>query len=92
MTKLEKVLCFVPLCSTWDRPNGKVFAAQGRSNLKLVVQSGSISWRLRQRGVDKAMTKLDTDLCFVPLCSTWGRRNGKFFAARDRNNSKLTVQ
>ena len=66
--------------------------AQSRTNFKLVVQSGSISWRLFRRGVDEAMTKLDTILCFVPLCSTLDRLNSKFFTARDRNSSKLTVQ
>ena len=38
------------------------------------------------------MTKLDTVLCLVPLCSTWDGLNGKLFAARDRYNFKLIVQ
>ena len=43
MTKLGTVLFFVPLGSTWDRLNGKLFAAQGRNNFKLIAQQGSIS-------------------------------------------------
>ena len=38
MTRLGTVLFFVPLCSTWDRLNGKLFAAQDRSSFKLIVQ------------------------------------------------------
>ena len=79
MTKLDTVLCFVPLCSTWGQPNGKVFAARDLNNIKPIVQSGSIRWRLRRQGVDEATTKLNTLIFFVPLCSTWARLNGKLF-------------
>ena len=71
---------------------GKLLSAQHRRNIKLTVKKGSISGRLRRQGVDGVMVKLDTLLCFVPLCSTWDRPNGKVFAARDRNNFKLIVQ
>ena len=47
MTALDTVLCFVPLCSTWDRLNGKLPAARDRNNCKLTVQWGSMTWRLR---------------------------------------------
>ena len=86
------MLCFVPLCSTWNRRNEKLFSAQDRQNIKLIVQLGSISWRFRRQGVDEAMSKLDKVLCFVPLCSIWDRLNGKLNAARDRNNFRLIVQ
>ena len=52
----------------------------------------SSSWRLRWHFVDEVMTRLATVHVFVPLCSTWDRLHGKFFAARDRNNCKLTVK
>ena len=92
MTKLDKVLCFAPLCSTWGRLNGKFFAAWDRNNSNLIVQKGSISRRLRRHGVDEVMARLDKVLCFVPLFSTWDRLNGKFNSAQDRNNFKLSVQ
>ena len=92
MAKLDTVLFFVPLCSTWDRLNGKLPAARDRNKLKLTVKKCSISWRLRRHGFDEVMTKLGTVLFFVPLCSTWDGLNGKLFAARDWNNSKLIVQ
>ena len=92
MTELGTVLFFVPLCSQWDRLNGKLLSAQDRKNFKLIAQKGSISGQLRRQVVDEVMTKLDTVLCFVPLCSTWGQPNGKILAARDRNNIKPVVQ
>ena len=58
MTKLDTVLCFVPLGSTWDRLNGKLFTARDRNNCKLTVEKGSISWRLRRHGVDEIMMKV----------------------------------
>ena len=51
----------------------------------------SSSWRLRWHFVDEVMTRLATVHFFVPLCSTWDRLHGKLFAARDRNNCKLSV-
>ena len=48
--------------------------------------------RLRRHGVGETVTKLDTVLCFVPLCATWNELNGKLFAARDLYNFKLIVQ
>ena len=93
MTRLETELCFLLLCSTWDRLNGKLLSAQDRSNCKLVVQKGTPSWQILRQGVDEAiaklgkvgevMTKLDTVFFFVPLCLTWGRLNGHLFTARD---------
>ena len=47
MTKLGTVPFFVPLSSTLGRLNGKLLVARGRKNLTLIVQRGSISWRLR---------------------------------------------
>ena len=70
MAKLDTVLLFVALCSTWDRLNGTLFRAQDQKNFNLVVEKGSISWRLRRHGVDEVMTKLGTANFFVPLCST----------------------
>jgi len=48
MTRLATVHFFVPLCSTWDRLHGKLFAARDRNSCKLTVNTGSISWRLRR--------------------------------------------
>ena len=92
MTTLDMVLCLVPVCSTWDRLNVKLFSAHDRTDFKLVVQEGSISWRLHRQAVDEVMTQLDTVLRFVPLCSTWDRPNGKSCAARDRSSFELIVQ
>ena len=71
------MLFFFPLCSTWDRPNGKLFSAQDQTNFNLILQKGSVSWRIRRQGVDEVMVGLRTVLFFVPLCSTWGGLNGK---------------
>ena len=92
MTKLDTVLFFDPLGSTWDRLKGTLFTARDRNNSKLIVEEGSISWRLRRHGVDAVTTGLGTVSFFVPLCSTWDRPNGKLFSARDQNNFKLIVQ
>ena len=70
ITRLGTVHFFAPLCSTYDRLNGNLFAARDRNNCKVTVGRGSISWRLRRQGVDEVMTKLETVLCFVPLRST----------------------
>ena len=92
MATLDTGLCFVPPCSTCDRPNGKLCAARDRSSFKLIVQYCSISWRLRRQGFDEVMTKLRTVLYCALLCSTWDRLNCALFAARDRNNFKLITQ
>ena len=92
MTGLGTVLFFVLFCSTWDGLNGKLFTERDRNNCMLTAKKSSLSWRLRRHGVDEAMTKLDTELCFVPLCSTWDGLNGKLLAARDRHNFMLIVQ
>ena len=92
MAKLGTVLFFVPLCSTWDRFNGKLFSALARNNCKVAVEKGSISWRLRRHGVDEVMMGLETVLFFVSLCSSWDRLNRKLFSAQDRNNFKPVVQ
>ena len=86
------MLCFVPLCSTWDRLNGKLFTARDQNNCKPTAERGSISWRLRRHGVDEVMMKLGTVPFFIPLCSTWDRLNGKLFSAQDRSSFKLIVQ
>ena len=62
MTKLGTVLCFVPLKSTWDRLNGRAFAARDRNSFKLIAQWGSISLRLRRQGIDEVMMELGTEL------------------------------
>jgi len=62
---------FVSLSSTWDRLNGKLFAARDRDTCKLTVKQSSISWRLRRQGFDEVMTRLGTVLFFAPLGSTW---------------------
>ena len=67
MTNLDTVLCFVPLCSTWDRLIGKLFATRDRNNFKLSVQYGSIRWQLRRQGIDEVMAKLGKVLVFSPL-------------------------
>ena len=83
MPRLETVCFFVPLFSPWELLNAKLIAARDRNRSKLAFQQGSIIWRLRRQDVDEDMTKLDTVLCSVPLCSIWDRLNGKLLAARD---------
>ena len=92
MTKPDTVLFFVPLCSTWDRPNGKLLAARVRNNFKPIVEKGSISCQLRRHGADETMVKLGTVLFLVPLCSTRDRLNIELLTARGRNNCKLAVK
>ena len=92
MTRLGTVLFFAPLGSTWDRLNSKLVTARDRNNFKLIVEKGSIVWQLRRHGVDEVIARLNTVLSLVSLSSTWDRLNSKLFAARDRNNCKLTVK
>ena len=66
MTKMGTVLSFVPLCSTGDLLNGSLFTARDRNSFKLIVEKGSITWRLRRHGVDEVTTALCTVLFFVP--------------------------
>ena len=92
MTRLDTVLFFAPLGSTWDRLNSKLVTARDRNNFKLIVEKGSIVWQLRRHGVDEVIARLNTVLSLVSLSSTWDRLNSKLFAARDRNNCELTAK
>ena len=51
----------------------------------------SSSWRLRWHFVDEGTTRLVAVHFFVSLRSTWDRLSGNLFAARDRDNYKMTV-
>ena len=70
----------------------QVVHGSGPEQLQADRERSSISLRLRRHGVDEAVTKLDTVLCFVLLCSSWDGLNVKLLAARDRCNFMLIVQ
>ena len=65
MSKLATVPCFVPLCSTWVRLNGKLFTARDRNDFKLVVKKGFVQLEALNELLEKLPFKMERLRDFV---------------------------